>query len=137
MLVLNPRRVVFAGTEWPGVTLVAVDREATRVAVEWGDAGPHPTFADVTEQRVGVRVVIELGDEDVGSPVPGAAGTLSFHTSRSGSEGGRRRVSMSAVVTGVSHELSLKRGAVRTIDLVAVSADGAADPVTLADTGAE
>lgn len=84
-----------------------------------------------------VRVVVELSDDDVGAPVPGESATLSFHTSKGASEAGRKKVSLVAVVTGVTHELSLKRGAVRQIDLVAVSSDGAADPVNVVNEGAE
>jgi len=137
MLVLSPRMVRFGGKTWANVSLVAVDRVATRTGVEWGDRGPHVVFADVAEQRVNARVVVELDADDVGSPVPGDAGLLSFYTSLSGSESGRVRVSMQAVVTGVSHELSLKRGVVRTVDLVGVSSDGAADPVGVVSVGAE
>lgn len=137
MLVMNPRMVRFGAKAWENVALVAVDRVGARTVAEFSDSGPHVVYADVPEQRVNVRVVVDLGDDDVGSPVPGDAGLLSFATSRSGSEAGRVRVSLQAVVTGVSHELSLKRGVVRTVEFVGVSSDGAQDPVSVVAIGAD
>jgi hypothetical protein len=133
MLILNPREVSFANDTWPNVTLVAIDRTSTRLAVNWTDNGPHPTFADAPEQRVDVQVVMDVEREDVDVPRPGEQGTLTLVTSPTASDAARRQVSMTAVVTGVSHELSLKRGATRTVDLIALSSDGATDPVTVAD----
>ncbi|NUQ69174.1 MAG: hypothetical protein HUU18_12985 [Phycisphaerales bacterium] len=137
MLVLSPRSVRFGGKTWENVALVAVDRVATRQSVEWGDRGPHVVFADVAAQRVNVRVVLDMSGDDVGAPLPGETGLLTFYTARSASESGRVRVSLQAVVTGVSHEISLKRGVARTLDFVGVSSDGAADPVSVVAVGAE
>jgi len=137
MLLLNPRSVRFGALVWEGVTILAIDRAGARVTVAWGDKGPHAVFADVPEQRVSVRVVMEVDRDDVGVPRPREVGVLSFYTSPNDSDGGRRRVSMTAVVTGVSHELSQKKGALRTVEMVAVSADGAADPVSVVEAGGE
>jgi hypothetical protein len=133
VLLLNPRVVKFGGASWEGVAAVVIDRSAARLAEEWGDSGPYATFADVPEQRVRVRVVQELSGDDVGSPRPGDEGTLEFFTSPARSDGGRRRVSIACVVLGVEHEVSLKKGALRTVTLAAVSSDGAADPVVVSD----
>ena len=129
MLILNPRQVTFNSTTWPDVTLVSIDRTATRLALDWSDDGPHPTFADVPEQRIDVKVVADLSGSSVTPPIPGDEGELSFVTSPTASDGSRRRVTMTCIITGVSHEVSLKRPGVRTIDLVAISTDGHTDPV--------
>lgn len=133
MLVLNPSSVMFAGAAWPNVTLVTVSRSPQKQVTEWSDAGPHVVLADVPEQLVKVRVESEVRDGDANGPSPGAGGTLTVTTSPNGSDAGRRVISMYAVVAAASYEVSLKRGAVRTVDLVAVSSDGAADPITVAD----
>lgn len=135
MLVLNPRRVRFGAAVWEEVTAVAVDRSAEREVVEWGDLGPYTIFADVPEQRVTVKVVQEVMRGGIEAPRPGEEGELVFFTSPAATEAGRQRVSVQAVVTDVEHELSLRGGAVRTVTLVGVSADGVTDPVTV--TGAE
>lgn len=133
MLLLNPRVVKFGGVVWESVAAVAVDRRAQKTVEEWSDLGPYATLADVPEQRVRITVLQELTREEVGSPRPGESGVVSFFTSPGDADAGRRKVSATAVVLDVSHELSLKKGAVRTITLAAVSADGAADPITISD----
>lgn len=134
MLVLNPRSVVFGSTAWDGVTAIAVDRRAEREVLSWGDLGPHAVLADAPEQRVELRVVQELTREDVGSPRPGEQAELSFHTSPSLASAGRKKVSATAVVLRVTHELRAPAAAIRTIHLVAISADGSADPLVVTDS---
>jgi len=131
MLVLNPRELTLGGETLEDVVAVVIDRAAERRVVEWSDFGAHPVFADVAELRTTVRVVQQLSAGDLGGVAPGGEVALEFHTSPTGGHTGRRRVSATIVVTGVSHELSRKRGAVRTIEGVAISADGATDPVTI------
>jgi hypothetical protein len=133
MLILNPREVTFADTPWSNVTLIALDRKSTRLALAWSDNGPHPTFADAPEQQTLLQVVMEVDRDDINAPKPGDQGTLTFATSPTASDASRRRVTMTALVTNVTHELSLRRGSIRTISLIAVSSDGAADPVALTD----
>jgi hypothetical protein len=130
MLVLNPSQVRFGAQTWPAVLSVVIDRAAAREIVEWSDAGPHAVFADVPEQRVGVRVEMELASDGLDAPRPGDQGELTFVTSPTAADGGRRRASIAAVVLAVRHEVSLRR-AVRVIDLVAVSGDGSTDPVVV------
>lgn len=137
MLILNPSRVLFAGAAWEDVTLVAVERTASRVVREWGDAGPHVVLADAPEQRVDVRVERSLVRDGPDGPRPGDSGELSFCTSPTGSEAGRVRVRAVCVVLSSRYELSGKRGAVRVVELAAVSADGAADPVQVSAAEAE
>lgn len=136
MLVLNPRMVKFGPVVWDGVLSVAIDRLAQKRVVEWTDAGPHAVMADVPEQRVEIAVVQELAREDLAGPAPGQQAELVLFTSPTASEAARRKVTTQAVVVQVRHEISLKRGAVRTIELVAVSAAGGTDPVVISDAGA-
>jgi hypothetical protein len=137
MLILNPQHVVFGSVVLEKVSLVAVERVGARVIVEWGDGGPHVQFADVVEQRVNVRVVQEV-DVVVDAPRPGDLGTLSFVASMSGADAGRRRVSATAVVTGVGYEVGRGAGgamprAHRVLNFVLVSSNGAADPVVVTE----
>jgi len=115
MLVLNPREVRFESQTLEDVTLLSIDRRAARTAVEWSDFGAHAVFADVPEQRVVVRFVQDLARGDLGGLAPGDEGALSFQTAPTGGHAGRRKVSATIIVTSVTHELSRKRGAVRTI----------------------
>jgi hypothetical protein len=133
MLLMNPRQVRFGATRWNDVRAVAIDRTPARELVEFGDHGPHAVFADVPEQRVDIRVIQDLSgaDESVDAPLPGEQAELSLHIAPTGASAARKRVSAQAVILRVTHEVSLKRGAVRTVDLVAISDDGDDDPVTI------
>lgn len=122
----------FGDEAWSNIESVAIDRRAERLAVEWSDAGPHPTFADVPERRTLVRVRQSLERGDLGSPALGANEALTLVTSPTASDAGRRRLAAQCVVIGVSHEITGGR-AVRTIELIAVSANGSSDPVSLED----
>jgi hypothetical protein len=133
MLVLNPKEVEFEGESWADVSAVSVDREAARTVETWSDLGPHLAFADVPERRVVIKVMQELGSDSLLSVAPGDAGELSFYASHGSTDAGRKRVEADVVVTKVQHEVSLKRGAVRTVTCVAVSSDGSADPVRVTD----
>lgn len=133
MLILNPREVTFASAVWTDVTLISLNRRGTKVVLDWTDDGPHPTFADVPEQRTDVRIVMEVARGEVSGPRPGEAGTLTFITGPGASDAGRRRLTLSIVITAVEHELSDRKGAVRTIDAVALSSDAATDPVSVAN----
>lgn len=134
MLVLNPRRVAFAGEAWGEVVSVAVDRQAVKLVESFGDAGPHCVFVDAVEQRVTVTVVQQLSrGEAPDVPRPGDAGTLVFAYASVGGSGRKVRVTLEAVVVGVSHGVGLKQGAMRTVSFRGVSADGAADPVVVSE----
>lgn len=136
MLAINPQTVKFGASAWPNVASVTVDRAADKLVADVSDLGPHVVLVDVPEQRVAVRVVADLQGEDLNGPRPGDAGTLVFFTSPAGTDGGRKKVSMNAVVTGVRHPGG-PRGFTRAIDLIAVSSDGITDPITIADAGGE
>lgn len=130
MLAINPTLVKFGAKQWPDVTLVAIDRTATRLAADWTDTGPHPTFVDAPEQRTEIKVVRAVMRDDLDDPRPGQIGTLTFHASPGGTDAGRVRISVNAVVAAVRHEFTAK-GASRIVQLLAVSPDGATDPVTI------
>jgi hypothetical protein len=135
MLILHPREVSFLSLPWKGVTSVVIDRVATRVVAEHGDEGPQVVFADCPEQRVTVRVSMDIADDALAAPGLGVQGTLEFATAPTGVNASRHLVSLVGVVTAVTHELSLKRGAVRTVEFLAVAPTGASDPVTVTDIG--
>ncbi len=133
MLILHPREVSFLNTPWKNVTSVVVDRAATRIVTDVSDAGPHVLFADCPEQRVTIRVTMDIAEDSILAPALGVQGTLAFATAPTGVNASRSSVTATAVITAVSHEVSLRKGAVRTVEFVAVSADGAADPITITD----
>lgn len=130
MLLLSPRTVAFGMSQWVNVSLVAIDRETARPALEFSDAGPHPVFADAPEQTTRIKVVQELAGDDLGAPRPGETGTLELFTAPTATNRPRMRFRAEACVESVTHEVSLKRGTLRTITLIAISSDGAADPIT-------
>jgi hypothetical protein len=127
MLLLNPRLVSFSSARREDIALIAIDRSPHREVVEWSDLGPHAVLADVPEQRIQIKVLQELTRDDITIPHPGDAGELVFHTSPTSSDAGRKRISTQAVILRVEHEVSLKRGALRTITLIALSEDGGAE----------
>jgi hypothetical protein len=137
MLVLHPRRVKFGAAGWESVQYVAIERAAQRSIVEFGDEGRGAVFADVPEERVSVRVAQSLEEDDLSPPKCGDRATIVFYTSASGSEARRLKVSADVVVRGVSYEISAGRGVTRFVSMVALSSDGAADPITRTEAGAE
>lgn len=133
MLVIKPAVVEFRGEAWLRVASVSVSRFADRLVVEHGEQGPHVVFVDVPEQRVEVSVVQELAGDDLGGPDVSERGTFRFETTPSGGDAGARRVSMTAMVVGVSVELSTRGGHRRRVRLIAETDDGADDPVSVVD----
>jgi hypothetical protein len=132
MLLLNPRTVRFGQATWENISAAIIDRAPHKTIEEWSDSGPYATFADCPEQRTRITILQELNSEDVTAPRPGDSATLTLYTSP-GADRGRKKVSCAAVVLAVIHELSLKKGALRTIQLAAISPDGSTDPITLTD----
>jgi hypothetical protein len=131
MLLLSPRVVTFGESVWQNVTLVAIDRETSRAALDYGDLGPHPTSRRCTG----------ADDADQGHPGTRRRTTLALRVrARSGhghalyladrDESAAHEVERVACVESVTHEVSLKRGTHRTVTLLALSPDGAADPIT-------
>jgi hypothetical protein len=133
MLILNPRLVAFGSQSWPDIAAIAIDRAAHRTVEDWSDLGPYAVLADVPEQKVRISITQEVARDDVHVPRPGESGTLSFCTSPTASDAGRRRFTCTAVILDVRHDLSLRKGALRTITLGAISPDGSTDPITATD----
>ncbi len=127
MVVIRPGLVRFGDEDWEGVERITIDRFGVREIEEWGSVGQHVVFADVSRVRVKIRVVQEFEADDLVTPALGAMDTLEFDVS-SGSDAGRARVEVDAVVESVSYAVG---GSVtqRTISLVGVSVDGVGDPV--------
>jgi hypothetical protein len=141
MLMIAPRVVKFGAVVIERVVAVAIDRTAGKGVVERGDGGPHAVFADVPEQRVTVTVRQVLTREDMADLTPGTSGTLVIFTAPTGAEGGRRKVSGTAVLMGAEGDVrggeGIEVAAGRTLRFVLLSADGSADPVTVVEAGAE
>jgi hypothetical protein len=141
MLCLQPREVAWNGATLPDVSVVAVDRNGRRIVREWDDGGPHARFVDVADIEVTVRVVQQLWRGDLGGPVIGSAGELTFRTAPTAGDVGTRRYVVSGVVTSVTHDVSHSSGARaggsarREITIVGVSGDGVADPMVIAEGG--
>lgn len=131
MLALNPSLVRFGGQDWRDVTLVAVDRVAARPVLEWTDLGPFPAFADTPEQRVDVKIVRALERDEPAPPRPGDSAAVEFRVAP-GAGAPAHRVAFTGVVVAVRHELS-GRSAAQTVQLVALSPDGAADPIAVTE----
>lgn len=130
MIILNPERVTFGARAWNNVSAVTVEREAKTLVAEIGDAGPHVVFADVPEQRCRITVVQELEQTDLHTPTLGELDALKVTTNVSLGDRGRAALSASAVVIDVKVNVARGQGATRRITLLAVSGDGAADPLT-------
>jgi len=135
MLALRPQSVVLLGVALTDVDALAVDRRTTRHAEERTDLGPHVVFADAPEQRVSVTITRTLTRDEPTSLRPGQQGELRFTTSPSDSDAKRRVFSATVVVLSVDHDLTARTGVRQRIHAVALSPDGAADPVaeSLAD----
>lgn len=133
MLLLHPRLVRFGPASWDHITAVAIDRSAHRTVEDWTDLGPYAAHADVPEQSVRIRITQELEEGDPGSPRPGEQATLTLCTAPTLGDAGRRRLTATAVILDVAHDLALKRGALRVITLAAISPDGSTDPIQITD----
>lgn len=129
MLVVRPGSVMLIGRALDHVELLTVDRLSGELALEWSDRGPHVVFADAPEQRVMIRLKRALTADESAPARAGDAGELRWRRS-AGTDAGSREYAASVVVQSVEHELSVKGGALQRIVMVAISPDGAADPVT-------
>jgi hypothetical protein len=137
MLWLSPTRVLLGGVELRDVRLVAVEMQAARVVESWSDLGPHAVFADVPERRTVVRVERTPSSGESAPARPGDAAGLSFRAASSSGGGGGEAVSASVVVRSVALRLDAARGPTQVIECVAVSADGAGDPLVVAPGSGE
>ena len=133
MLWLSAERVQFDGVEYRNVLSVSIDRKATLIAKEWSDFGPHVVFADVPEREVIVHVKRQVTESAPEAPKPGDHVSLSFQTAIGATDAQRRSVQASVVVLGTSIAFAPKQGWVESIECLAISADGEADPITMTD----
>jgi hypothetical protein len=132
MLLFHPRLVRFGPATWDNTTAIAIDRAAHRTIEEWTDAGAYASLADVPEQKVRIRITQEISRDDIDAPRPGEQADLIFYTAPTLTDASRRKVSTTAVILAVEHNLSPK-SALRTITLAAISPDGVTDPITITD----
>lgn len=130
MVILNPEVVRFGERTWRSVSSVVVERTAKKVVAEVGDAGPHVVFADVTEQRCTITVTQDLEQSDLDAPGLGELGALQVYTGASASDRGRAALAASAVVIEVKSSVVRGQPSSRRITLLAVSSDGATDPLS-------
>jgi len=129
MLTLHPTTVRFDATPWPDVVRIAVERSTPRLVLDRADAGPHPTFADAPEVTTTITVTSDVPRGDPAAPIPGDRGLLAFVSAPAATSAARHHA-CTAVVTRVAYASSPRSGAVRTVELVALSSDGAADPIS-------
>jgi hypothetical protein len=130
MLSLHPPSVSLLGVALADVDALAVDRRTSKHAEERTDRGPHLVFADAPEQRVTVAITRTLTRDEATTFRPGDQGDLRFTTAPSASDGARRTFAATVVILSVEHDLTLRNGVRQRIHAVALSADGAADPVS-------
>lgn len=127
MLLLSPTRVRFGGQEWTHVRALAVSREASRRVVDFADEGPHAVFADAPEVTTRLEVRQDVTSTSLESPSPGQRAVLTAQVAAGPGSGRAVTLSADAVVLAVRVEA----GGERRIELVALSASGAADPITI------
>ena len=129
MLWIDPDNVTLGDAPLPGVSAITIDRRAERAITEWTDFGPHPTFADVPEQRIAIRIVRTIAPGETVTIRPGDALALAFRVGASLGASGAKTITASVVIVGVTHAADPKRGMAQTIECIALSSTGAADPI--------
>jgi hypothetical protein len=130
VLWIDPTNVTLGATPLPGVSAITVDRRAERTTIEWSDMGPHAVFADIPEQRTTIRIARAAGPADPPAPKPGDTATLTFRTGPSRASSGAVAVSATVVILAIAHTTDHTRGTTQTIECLALSTTGAADPIT-------
>jgi len=139
-MLITPDIVKFGTLTLDGVLWLAVERSAERLAIEWTDSGPHAVFADAPEQRVMLRLTRRIVGQAPASVAPGQREMLTADFAPGGSGGKRRRLTVTAVVTSVEYQFAgadassgSSRSTRQEISFVALSTDGAAEPVAIQD----
>lgn len=133
-MMLTPTTVTFGSLTLDAIAAVTVDRLAVREAVEFGDLGPHVAFADIPEQRTLVTLTRRLDRPDLTALRPGDQAELTLTAAAGASDAARTRLTATCVVHTVRHQLNTttpKPTALQTITLLAISPNGASDPITL------
>lgn len=125
--------LTIGGAPFPlaSVSVIAIDRRADKLVVERAGAGPHAVFVDAPEQSTLIRVrrAVAPGEAPIPGLRPGALVGFFVRLAPSAGDAGGRTIAAQAVVRAVEHDLGGRAGAEQTISLVAVSTDGAADPI--------
>lgn len=137
MVFLNPDIVTLGALTLTNVQFVAIDREARRTALEYSDLGPHAAFVDVPEQRITVRIVRRITESEALPIKPGDRLALALRAAPNLSGAGVRASAATVVITAVESTLSNRGGATQRISAIAISADGAADPITISSATGE
>lgn len=127
MLLPHPTRVTFGDLALDAVASVAVDRLAAREIVEFSDLGPHAAFADVPELRTHISLVRRPDRPDSALPLPGDQADLSFTVATGAHDARRTRFRARCVLREIRHDTAAAR---QTLAFIALSTDGAADPLT-------
>jgi hypothetical protein len=135
MIWLNPKSVTLLGAALGEVKSVAIDERAERLVVEFADTGPHPAFADVPERRTTIKIRRRVISNEALGLALGDLGAFSMRTAPNNSDGPGVNVSAEVVLTHIGCTVDRAGGAEQVIEAVAVSADGAAAPVTVAADG--
>ncbi len=130
MFLSSPTRVTFGSLLLTDVSSIAIDRTASREAIDFSDAGPHPTFADIPEQKVLITIQQHLTASDIAAPLPSSSATLTIRARPNNSDSATLTLQTTAVVRACTHSLNSK-GATRTLSLIALSSNGSADPITI------
>ncbi|MBL8876944.1 MAG: hypothetical protein JNM86_14195 [Phycisphaerae bacterium] len=138
MLFLNPTKLSLLSADYSNIESVSIDRLAHREVTEYSDAGPYAVFADIPESKVEIAITqrldtgaMTINDQSLTGPKPGQQGTLELITSPNSSQAQRKKLTTQVVIRAVRYDLAAKPK--RTISLVAISPDGATDPITLID----
>lgn len=145
MLIVHPEIVRLGALTIENVSSVIIERTATKLIVDWSDSGPHVVLADVPEQRVSVRIVHEptLQEGTLSDGVrPGDLAQLSVIFATNSGHSLRRKLTAQAMVSDVKYQIQQRAGpgrdgTVRHLTCVLISPDGAVDPITITDAGAE
>jgi hypothetical protein len=130
MFLSSPTRVSFGSLLLPNVSSISIDRSPSREAVDFSDSGPHPTFADIPEQKSLITILQHLTSSDFAAPLPSTSATLTILANPNDSDSGSLTLQASTVVRACTHSLNPK-GATRTISLIALSPNGSTDPITI------
>lgn len=129
MLILSPSSVRFGIDVWSDVYRVAIESRSVEVVEEWGDDGPYEVFVDSTRRKTLVRVLQDVGKDELETPSVGALGTLVVEADR-GNDADQSVVTLSGVVESVSYLFSGSRST-REVRLIAMSSAGDQDPVSV------
>ncbi|MGH7244822.1 MAG: hypothetical protein ACREJD_15520 [Phycisphaerales bacterium] len=134
MLFLNPQSLSLLNVTYSNIESVSIDRLAHKEVTDYSDAGPFAVFADVPETKVEIQIVQRLdsgSDQSLSGPKPGQQGALELTTSPNASQAQRKKLTTQVVIRAVRYDLAAKSK--RMISLVAISPDGATDPIVLTD----